>query len=295
MADASKSSLEQSWAYGEAVARVQACRVRRCVVLQHDRPLALVQAFEKRSVLPVALVHIMRGPLWLGPVDEPALRLAAYKAIKRAFRLTRRELLFWMPELPAGADSIALLRACGKRQMVTGYSSIWLDLRQSAEALRAALHGKWRNALHRAEQSELRVRSGPGAGQLDWLLDRYEAERRRKRHIGPPANLLRAYADVSAKTRDMIILCAYQDEVPIAGVIVLVHGKSATYSVGWTSDAGRRAAAHNLLLWRAILALQKQKVAWLDLGGVNTTRTPGLARFKLGLGGEVFTLAGTFL
>ena len=206
---------------------------------------------------------------------------------------SRRELLFWMPELPAGAESLALLRACGKRQMVTGYSSIRLDLRQSAEALRAALHGKWRNALSGAEQADLRVRSGPDAGQLDWLLDRHEAERRRQRHIGPPAALLRAFAEAGAKTRDVVIHCAYQDDDPVAGVIVLVHGKSATYSVGWTSDVGGKAAAHNLLVWRAILALQKQKVEWLDLGGVNTTRAPGLARFKLGLGGAVYTLAGT--
>ena len=33
---------------------------------------------------------------------------------------------------------------------------------------------------------------------------------------------------------------------------------------------------------------------WLDLGGLNTESQQGLARFKLGLGGEVFTLTGSY-
>jgi lipid II:glycine glycyltransferase (peptidoglycan interpeptide bridge formation enzyme) len=33
----------------------------------------------------------------------------------------------------------------------------------------------------------------------------------------------------------------------------------------------------------------------LDLGGVNTQRSAGLARFKMGSGGEVITLCGTYM
>jgi hypothetical protein len=33
----------------------------------------------------------------------------------------------------------------------------------------------------------------------------------------------------------------------------------------------------------------------LDLGGVDTARGAGLARFKIATGGEVITLAGTYL
>jgi hypothetical protein len=33
----------------------------------------------------------------------------------------------------------------------------------------------------------------------------------------------------------------------------------------------------------------------LDLGGVDTARGAGLARFKIGSGGAVVTLAGTYL
>ncbi len=49
-----------------------------------------------------------------------------------------------------------------------------------------------------------------------------------------------------------------------------------------------------MLLWRGLLELRGNAVAWLDLGGINTA-APGVARFKLGVGGEIFTLAGTYI
>ena len=81
---------------------------------------------------------------------------------------------------------------------------------------------------------------------------------------------------------------------PLAGIVLIRHGASATYYAGWTSPEGRRLKAHNLLLWRGIGALREAGTDWLDLGGVDPA-VPGVARFKLGLGGEAFTLAGTYL
>jgi len=51
---------------------------------------------------------------------------------------------------------------------------------------------------------------------------------------------------------------------------------------------------HNLLLWQTLLALRSQGVETLDLGGVNTRALPGISRFKLGTGGHLLTLAGTY-
>jgi lipid II:glycine glycyltransferase (peptidoglycan interpeptide bridge formation enzyme) len=42
-------------------------------------------------------------------------------------------------------------------------------------------------------------------------------------------------------------------------------------------------------------ALRERGVRLLDLGGVNTTRSAGIARFKIGTGGHVLTCAGTFI
>ena len=81
---------------------------------------------------------------------------------------------------------------------------------------------------------------------------------------------------------------------PIAGILILRHGRGATYAMGWSNAAGRLVNAHYRLLWRAIAELKQRGVTQLDLGGVDTERGAGVARFKLGLNGEVFTLAGSF-
>lgn len=81
---------------------------------------------------------------------------------------------------------------------------------------------------------------------------------------------------------------------PVAAVMLVRHGNSATYVIGWNNEAGRQTNANALLLWQGILALKNENVSWFDLGGVYTRSLPGIARFKLGLGGDIASLAGTY-
>ena len=68
--------------------------------------------------------------------------------------------------------------------------------------------------------------------------------------------------------------------------ITLVLGNA--FGDYWLADA-------NLLLWQAMDQLAQRGIQQLDLGGVNTARSAGIARFKIGTGGEVRQLAGTYL
>ena len=295
LAMAGLSSLEQSWAYGEALAAVEVCRVPRALITRAGRPLAMVQAFEKRRFLPLAVVRILRGPLWLEPVLSPEVRQDVLQLIKRRFRLARRELLIWSPELADGPESQELMSASGTRRMVTGYSTLVLELRRPEGDLRAGLHGKWRNRLVAAERAGLAVNSASGGRSFDWLVDRAEAFRRRAGFVGLPGALVRAIARAQPDCRDVLVLTAEARRERLAGVLFFVHGRTATYTLAWTGPEGRRLHAHNLLLWRAVLALRERGLEWLDLGGVNAAAAPGVARFKLGLGGRLRTLAGTFI
>ena len=96
-------------------------------------------------------------------------------------------------------------------------------------------------------------------------------------------------------SQNMLTLRADVGRDRVAGMMFLIHGEAATYHVGWNSDAGRDLHAHNLILWRGIEALRERGVRLLDLGGVNTIRSAGIARFKMSTGGRVVTYAGTFI
>ncbi len=289
---AGKSSLEQSWAYGEAVSGQHNYTMERHVIAAGETPLALVQAYRK-NYWRIGVTRILRGPVWLiDPLEDPR-GAAVCAAIARRYRGRRLDFLSWLPELPDDPRSEALLEALGFRRVVTGYTSAWLDLRQSPETLLAGLHGKWRSALRKAEREELTISVDGKARQKQAALLLYDTFRRKKRFVGPSGDFIAAIdaADNSA----LLSLSARQGDKLVAGVILLRHGASATYMASWTSGAGRAGQAHNLLLWRGIEALRESGIQWLDLGGLNTESQRGLARFKLGLGGEVFTLTGSYL
>jgi len=291
---AGKSGLEQSWSYGDAVTRCSAQSVARAVVSRGDRALSLVQVFGRRLGPLGRLQRILRGPVWMDDGLDAATRCEVLRAIKRGFGLRRRAPLLWLPELPEAPASEALMRGLGSRRMVTGYSSLWLNLAPSEAALRSGLHVKWRNALKAAERQRLKVKADHGGRQLEESLACYDRFRRGKRFAGPSGAFIAALAEAGQRGREVLHLSAEAGGELRAGIVLVRHGASATYYAGWTSPEGRRDKAHNLLLWRGLLALKEAETRWLDLGGVSPT-APGVARFKLGLGGELFTLAGTYL
>lgn len=305
------SVLEQSWAYGEAVAIGSRGRVlpQRWLIQAGDGSLlGMAQAFDRSLPLGIGrFVRLVRGPLFV-PGVERSRRDSALGLIRTAYPWRRRCLLWWLPELNGGSNSEAAMARLGLRPMVTGYSSIRLDLRPPLERLRSRLDGKWRNALKQAEKSPMLLEVSSRA-EGTWsddafaaLMREHDEHRIDRRFLGPDAAFYKAFAEAAgaAPHEDAILVWAHaglhQGQVrPIAGILMLRHGGGATYAMGWSNQAGRLVKAHYRLIWRAIAELKQRGVTQLDLGGIDTERGAGVARFKLGLGGEVFTLAGSFL
>lgn len=315
-----RSVLEQGWCYGEAVAAASGAKVwpERWLIRQtdntgSDRTIGLAQVFVRR-VGPGKngvgrFVRLVRGPLFIAGLPREA-RDAALGLVRAQYPWRQRCLLWWLPELNGGSESEAALAKVGLRPMVSGYSSIRFDLTPPLEKLRKQLDGKWRNMLKTAEKSVLllEVSSVRGGSWNDEaftaLMAEHDDHRLESRFLGPDAAFYAAFAEAVAKgaapDEDAILLWAHAGPHlgkvrPIAGILVLRHGSGATYAMGWSNEAGRLVRAHYRLLWRAVAELQQNGVSDFDLGGVDTERGAGVARFKLGLGGEVFTLAGSYL
>jgi lipid II:glycine glycyltransferase (peptidoglycan interpeptide bridge formation enzyme) len=147
------------------------------------------------------------------------------------------------------------------------------------------------------EASEMTIhRVGTNVGQYRWLMDAEIQQRKDKKLEGLPVEFFDHYVH-SRKQPSLNILTVRADlgRERIAAMMFLIHGTAATYEVGWTSDKGREIHAHNLILWKSIEELKSRGIRMLDLGGVNTTRSAGIARFKIGTGGKVLTLAGSYI
>ena len=281
---AGRCPLQQAWSYGEAI-RAQGHEVRRARLVVSGRTVAVAQLAFRRFFRGFGFGLLMRGPVWLEP-RACELEPSFMAAIRRE---CHRKLVLWSPECMSQEA-----RRGGYRRVLTGYSTIWLDLRRDDTELRAGLDQKWRNMLCRSEEAGLELREVAGGKQLDWLIERNEAHRRKVGYRGPTPDFIRQLGELQPKGH-RLALVALEGREPIAGVIVDRHGESATYFAGCTSERGRQLRAHHRLLWRAIQNLRGKGVHWLDLGGIDTEKAGGVARFKLGMGGEPVTLAGSYL
>lgn len=277
------AALQQSYAYGEMAKRLNVT-LKRAVIFCDAQPVALVQATQKRVFRLFKLSLAMRGPVWLKPLSTDRKQ-----HILRALKASHKGRLLLMPE---ETDGFAVK---GLRRVITGYNTVVIDLRQSEEVLLAAQQGKWRNRLRAAQKSPLRIdKIGQKTENYRWLLDQEVEQSRRKGYAALSPLLVPVY-QLQAGKDGVLGVQAWLQNSRVAGMLFLLHGKTATYHIGWSDDAGKKHNAHNALLWEAMLQLKAAGIEWLDLGGVNDRDGEGLTRFKLGTGGEVRTLCGTYL
>ena len=215
-----------------------------------------------------------------GPVLVPGQGVDSYLRGRRGVQLLSPE------DIPA-----AELRAAGALPIFTpGWRAEW----GLTGDLRAGLHPKWRNGLRRAERAALTVRSGDLPADPDhWLLRAEAAQGRARRYRPVPPAILAAWAQANPGTAT--VWQAQAGGASVAALLVLRHGATATYQIGWTAPEGRACNAHNLLLWRVVRRLQDQGVARFDLGLLDDVHSPGLTRFKLRTGAQARRLSGTWL
>lgn len=285
-----RSNLLQCYAYALALCPINQHSARWGLIKINDVEAGLVQIMEvslfKRAF---HVVMLDRGPLWFdgfGARDDWAAFFVTYnREFKPRFGRMRRI----MPETPL--DVLPLKR----KQRYPAYQTIWVDLTQSAEALHASLRKNWRGALKKSESFALQALSAAPQGHLPWLLTHYQQDKTQRKYRGASPETIMALAKHLAPSDNMLLLRAQKDGRDIAAILIFIHGKAATYQIGWTSPRdGRKCNAHHFLLWHAMLMLKARGVEDLDLGGVNDLSAKGIKSFKEGLGGELVELCGQY-
>ncbi len=287
---AAAASLQQDWAYGATMQKI-GVPVLRAAVKADGQTVALAQFIVRTWGRMGAVALCSRGPLWLAPLS-PAEQAHAYAAMRKSLPLKGLRFMLVTPEVAQG-EVHGLSRW---RRIMTGLSTVMLDLTPPMETLRAQLERRWRHRLVNSEASELTVhRVGTNPSQFRWLLEAEIKQRGDKGLEGLPVEFFEQYVKSREQgSQTMLTLRADVGRDRAAAMMFLIHGVSAIYHVGWTSEKGRELHAHNLILWRGMEELRARGIRRLDLGGVNTIRSAGIARFKISTGGQVLTLAGTY-
>lgn len=291
-------TLLQSPSYIAAVAEKERQTVRVCNIGIDGQDAGHAIVMEKKSLGLHSLI-LDRGPVWadgFGNDDHFERFLTTFRKTypKRPGRRVR-----FIPEIARNDNIHGVLRKNRFRKKSEEYQTIILDLTEDSKDLRDRLRKNWRGSLNKAERENLTMDWDDDGKYAHWLTKFYCFDKRTRGYKGPSQKFLNLLAKHCVPRKEFLIGRVMQDGLAIAAILLLLHGhkdrRGATYQIGWNTQKGRAAGAHNFALWQAILELQKRNTETLDLGGVNDTEGEHVKAFKTGMGGRLVTLPGIYV
>lgn len=279
----------QSWPYGEALQLTTPYTPLRFIIQKNGLPIGGFQLFQRTFFFGAfQLTKLQRGPFW---THEKYTRYLpeVVSFLENTYKkgpLTQLSLLLEAPSSFSGHMQQMKYTALGST-----YQTHILDLTQPLETLQKSLHPKWRNQLILAQKKAPRISVVSRPHAKDSLIQKFSRLKWKKRFTGPSKKFLKAHLSIS---RSLHLQSRTSSGSISAETLFDLHGKTATYFLGWTSDQGRKEKAMNALLWEGIKELKEQGITHLDIGGTSFKNT-SLNRFKKRIGGAPITLPPTFV
>lgn len=289
-----KPNLLQSWCYGEAKKKCQGWKIRRGIIYEAGKPIALFQVLYK-SFLLFKLVRLNFGPLWLveNPSEETVRHVLGI--LKQQWNLRKRCVLLAAPNLNKTSLTHDILSSLGFYKRSGHYLvSGWVDLRLSESDLRTKLRGNWRNQLKVSEKHELKFITSQDASDFQWLMSEYAHYQKAKTFQGTPIALLQALYECSTDFHDIWIAYVVHNNERVAGMLVAYYGNVCTLLVSWVSEKGRELNAGNFILWNFILYSKALGCVRFDQGGIDEKNNAAVAKFKRGIPCEEYELIGEY-
>lgn len=293
-----RSNILQSYDYACAQSLVMRQRPRWGIINIDGTEAGIVQILEARIFWnAVHAVILDRGPLWFEGYGTAFQVKDFFNVWNAQFpkRWGRRRRI--LPELADGPAIRKLLPQTGLIETGrAGYKTLWLDLNNDENTLRANMRPNWRGSLAKAEKAEIEGIWSLGAADLETIIGLYAADKAARGYGGPSPSFLKAYLPILAKRENLETgIVRTRDHQIAAFVVLAVHGRSATYLIGWVSAKAREFCAHHLLLWEGMRRLKQRGIMELDLGGISDDESgEGIRLFKEGMGGALFSSAGLY-
>jgi hypothetical protein len=287
------STLLQSYYYAQAIRDVNKQATRHGLIKIDKQEAGIVQMHEV-SVLK-GMVHafsVDRGPLWFEGFGKPAHINSFVQALNWKYPSRWGRKRRFIPEI-FDKKHLILMNNWVKKTNTPAYQTVMLDLTPDENVLRDNLKKNWRQSLTKAEKNMIQVNDDDELKSLSLLLKNYTKDRIAKNYAGASPKFIASLCSFAAKTKDCLILNATEDDEVIASILVFIHGKGATYQLGWTTPYGRTFGANNLLIWEAIKKLKERDVTTFDLGGYNKN-IEGIRCYKEGTGGLPIALIGSY-
>ena len=305
--------LLQSWDWGEFKSR-HGWRATRLLFNEGTGTVAAASVLERKVPrLPLSLLYVSKGPVldW----TDTALARRVLEELECLARRRRALLVKIDPDVyypkhapkfsprPACAHEVAqLFESKGWRfsnEQIQFRNTVLLDLTRAEDELLAAMKQKTRYNVRLAGRRGVTIRRISHADGLEGLpkaLDLfyhlYAETAQRDGFIIRPFDYYRDAWGVFLQGGKAHLLLAEFEAETVAGLMLFAFGPVAWYMYGASASRHRRQMASYLLQWEAIRQVKAGGYTLYDLWGAPDTLDEsdpmwGVARFKLGLGGQL--------
>jgi lipid II:glycine glycyltransferase (peptidoglycan interpeptide bridge formation enzyme) len=176
-----------------------------------------------------------------------------------------------------------------------------VDLNRREDKILSEMKPKTRYNIRLARKRGVKVFLG-SPRQLPTFYDLYRqtSERNRfplceYRHFSALFSALSSHTDFC----QILFLLATHDADPLAGAIIAISGKTATYLFGASSDKKRNVMGPYSVHWTTMQIARARGCLRYDLGAVSPGKDPehpyfGMYRFKTGFGGKIIHQSGSW-
>lgn len=299
------AQFPQSWAWGEFRASRGEDVRRFASVSDRGEWLCWAQfAFNARR-FGQGYWYASRGPVFGASVPVAERKKILHDFIVAITNAPIRRPFFWRFEpvaemkQPEGLLPLQLRRA----RTLSPSTTLLLDLAGDRETLLQGMHQKTRYNIGLAARKGVTTRVATHPDDLETFIRLHEETATRDKFTTYSADYLRATFQHMSSNGMAKIRLAFVDKKPLAGMMEISYGDTVTYLHGASSSEARNVMAPYALHWDAITQAQRDGAALYDFWGINPPSRAmpnykpsweGITRFKLGWGGRVVNLYGTW-
>jgi hypothetical protein len=148
------------------------------------------------------------------------------------------------------------------------------------------IHSKRRNMIRKAEKSGITIKKFGTEGlpiYFNFIQQMYKKAGLKEPHLNYCKEILNAYN----KTGNALLMVAFQEEQPLAGIIIVGNKNVMHYWQGASMNEVPNFGQGELLQWEAIKWAKKQEAQYYDLCVIEPERLPHIAQFKMGFTKEI--------
>lgn len=251
--------------------------------------------------------YVARGPVCDPRSDAWPSLLRALRAVSRGCVALRLE-PHWRDE--TGSREVLLAAGLRESEPTQPPSTVRICLDVERDALLEGMKQKWRYNVRLAERHGVRVTTGTAADlpAFERLMEiTARRDRFTRREAGYYAAAWRALGDAAR------LYVAHLGDEALAAILVVHHGRTATYLYGASSEARRDTMPNHALQWQAMSRARSEGCTVYDLWGIpdpigraaasgqaietvpaGTGGLWGVWGFKRGFGGRVWRSVGAW-